>query len=477
MKSPLPIKDEVHLAFDTFKDRTRSLMAPTLKLGVTGLARAGKTVFITALLHQLIQSNRMPLFEVVREGRLINITLDQQPNDQLARFEYEKHLHALIEERIWPQSTRSLSQIRLQISFAPPLRRFNLLRPQQLYIDLIDYPGEWLLDLPLLSKGFRAFSEQALTRAGNHLYAHHAKDWLAVLQKVNVLEPADEPQIEALSNAFKAYLISIKKDNRSLTILPPGRFLMPGELEGAPVLTFCPLANLPESTFPPHSLAAIMERRYEAYKKHVVRPFFRDHIARLDRQIVLIDLLQTLNMGRDSLNALAESLGEILSCFRTGKNWWLTHLWQRKITRVLVAATKSDHLHHTDHKILEQMTQTLVGNALARAGAQGAKVDTLALASVRATREGLAKVNKTELPVIIGTPIAGEIIDGQSFDGETETAIFPGDLPENLEQALKRGDDTHLRFIGFRPPHTKKNDSLPHIRLDRALEFLFGDYT
>jgi predicted YcjX-like family ATPase len=41
----------------------------------------------------------------------------------------------------------------------------------------------------------------------------------------------------------------------------------------------------------------MMERRYEAYKTHVVKPFFREHIARLDRQIVLIDAMQALNAG------------------------------------------------------------------------------------------------------------------------------------------------------------------------------------
>ena len=40
-----------------------------------------------------------------------------------------------------------------------------------------------------------------------------------------------------------------------------------------------------------------MERRFEAYKTHVVKPFFREHIARLDRQIVLIDAMQALNAG------------------------------------------------------------------------------------------------------------------------------------------------------------------------------------
>ena len=33
----------------------------------------------------------------------------------------------------------------------------------------------------------------------------------------------------------------------------------------------------------------MMERRYDSYVAHVVKPFFHDHFARLDRQIVLVD--------------------------------------------------------------------------------------------------------------------------------------------------------------------------------------------
>ena len=48
----------------------------------------------------------------------------------------------------------------------------------------------------------------------------------------------------------------------------------------------------------------MMERRYEAYKTHVVKPFFRDHFARLDRQIVLVDMLAALNAGPAALRDL-----------------------------------------------------------------------------------------------------------------------------------------------------------------------------
>ena len=67
---------------------------------------------------------------------------------------------------------------------------------------------------------------------------------------------------------------------------------MPGDLEGSPALTFAPLPDRRGREPIAHgTMAAMMERRYEAYKTHVVKPFFRDHFARLDRQIVLVDAL------------------------------------------------------------------------------------------------------------------------------------------------------------------------------------------
>ena len=55
------------------------------------------------------------------------------------------------------------------------------------------------------------------------------------------------------------------------------------------------------------SLYAMMEHRYEAYKKLVVKPFFRDHFARIDRQIVLVDALQALNAGGGAVADLQDA--------------------------------------------------------------------------------------------------------------------------------------------------------------------------
>ncbi|MCC6204718.1 MAG: YcjX family protein, partial [Hyphomicrobiales bacterium] len=81
----------------------------------------------------------------------------------------------------------------------------------------------------------------------------------------------------------------------------------------------------------------------------------------------------------------------------------------------------------------------------------------------------------------IGTPLKGETIGDETFDGKTETAVFPGDLPVSPETALKAvPGELALRFVRFRPPKLERSTegvtlSLPHIRLDRALQFLLGD--
>jgi predicted YcjX-like family ATPase len=68
------------------------LVTPTVRLGVTGLARSGKTVFITALVRSLIAGGRLPFFAAMAEGRIQRAYLEPQPDDRVARFAYEDHL-------------------------------------------------------------------------------------------------------------------------------------------------------------------------------------------------------------------------------------------------------------------------------------------------------------------------------------------------------------------------------------------------
>jgi uncharacterized protein len=479
--------DEARIALDTFTGRVTGLVSPSLRLGVTGLSRAGKTVFISALVHNLIHGGRLPLFEAQKSGRIARAFLEEQPDDAVPRFQYEDHIDALVAQRIWPESTRAISELRLTIEFESASGWNRLLSSGRLSVDIVDYPGEWLLDLPLLGKTYRKFSHEAFELAELPVRAELSAKWRALADTVDPRSDADETMAMKLAEGFTAYLRACKHDHSALSTLPPGRFLMPGDLEGSPALTFAPLPKLSEGSARSGSLQAMMERRYEAYKTHVVKPFFREHITRLDRQIVLIDAMQALNAGPAAMADLERALTEILSCFRPGRAGILTGFFARRIGRILIAATKADHIHHESHDRLQAIVRRLADRAIERANFSGTDVDVLAMAAVRATREGTVKQGREVLPVIIGTPLRGETIAGETFDGTTETAIFPGDLPKNVDALFEPGEvravsqEPMIRFVRFRPPKLERTAegvtlSLPHIRLDRALQFLIGDH-
>jgi predicted YcjX-like family ATPase len=489
--APLPsftqIVEETRLAAQALAEFGAGLMHPTLRLGVTGLSRSGKTVFITALVQSLVQGGRLPVFEAMARGRIARARLEPQPDDAVPRFDYEAHLAALVDERRWPQSTRRVSELRVVIDYQPA----NGGRERSLTLDIVDYPGEWLLDLPLLDKSYAQWSAETIARSREGTRAALAADWHGHLATLDPRGPADEQDALAAAEHFTNYLKACRDDRFAMSLLPPGRFLLPGDLEGSPVLTFAPLALPEDDHAPAGSLWAMMARRYEAYKSIVVRPFFRQHFARLDRQIVLVDALAALNAGPDSVRDLEAAMAEILACFRAGRATMLSALVRPRIDRILFAATKADHLHHTSHDRLERVLARMAERAAERAKFSGALVDVVALAAVRATREASIDWQHQRLPSIIGTPIAGESAGGEVFDGDTETAVFPGDLPENPAvlfgpdatpfRGLSSGPsaDSDFRFLRFRPPHitrTAENVAvLPHIRLDHALQFLLGD--
>lgn len=480
-------KDDALIAFDSLSDRASNLLHPTIRLGVTGLSRAGKTVFISSLVHNLLHGGRLPLFEPVRANRVAAVRLEPQPDDAVPRFQYEDHIQSLVRERIWPDSTRAISELRLTVDYQSASGWGRYFSSGKLSIDIVDYPGEWLLDLPLLGQSYREFSRNTVALAQKGVRRELADAWLSHARSLDATAPADEMAAKRLSETFAAYLRACKADERSLSTLPPGRFLMPGDLEGSPALTFAPLPDLGEEEFRKGSLAAMMERRFEAYKNVVVRPFFREHFARLDRQIVLIDALQALNRGPEAVQDLERALQDVLACFRPGTNSLLSSLLGKRIDKVLIAATKADHLHHESHDRLEAITRRIVDRAIQRIGMSGAGIDVMAMASVRATREGTVRQGDETLPVITGTPMAGETIGEETFDGIRNTAIFPGDLPAESDSIFKVADSfpqlsrlPHLNIVRFRPPKLDETAggatlSIPHIRLDRALQFLLGD--
>ena len=282
------------------------LVQPSLRLGVTGLARSGKTVFTTALVHHLIRGTNLPAFRASAEGRIRRAQLAHQPDDAVPRFPYEEHMAALTESRRWPQSTNRISELRVDVEYE---RKAGWRTgPASLALDIVDYPGEWLLDLALLDAGYAEWSRQTIDASRKRDRLPVAGRWHETLKTFDPSGASDEMLASKASEAFKEYLTALRAGSEAVATTPPGRFLMPGDLAGSPALTFGPL-DLPQGQpIAAGSFAALMERRFEAYKTHVVRPFFRDHFQRIDRQIVLVDVLAAIDAGPVALAELEEAL-------------------------------------------------------------------------------------------------------------------------------------------------------------------------
>ncbi len=484
------LTDTAAVALREAGGRLSDLMTPTVRLGVTGLARSGKTVFITALIRNLVSGGRLPFFAAMAEGRIARAYLEPQPDDRVARFDYEEHLADLgADPPQWPESTRQISQLRITVEYTSTKVLRRMVAPGRVHIDIVDYPGEWLLDLPLLDLDFAAWSRHALDDARERPRQPAARAWLEFLATVDPASPANEQLARKGAKAFTLYLEEARAPDAALVAPGPGRFLLPGDLAGSPLLTFFPVPPDEAGGAGRGSLAAMLARRFESYKAHVVKPFFRDHFARLDRQIVLVDALSAVNAGPAALSDLERTLAAVLACFRPGANSWLSWFLPRRIDRLVFAATKADHLHHSSHDRLEAVLRWLTDKAIARAQYAGAEVKVMALAAVRATREAEARtpgtLGRQRLPCIVGVPLPGERLGGRTFDGKTEAAVFPGDLPDDPANLLDASRAEAVHFPRFRPPRLDPGADLgtgsgeaavlPHIRLDRALDFLLAD--
>lgn len=100
-----------------------------IRLAVTGLSRSGKTAFITALVNQLEHAaidGRLPLWDALRQGRILGARRVPQQNAHIPTFAYERGLDALFgDPPAWPEPTRGVAEVRLEIRYRTrhPLRK------------------------------------------------------------------------------------------------------------------------------------------------------------------------------------------------------------------------------------------------------------------------------------------------------------------------------------------------------------------
>src|SRR5262249_56873427 len=94
--------------------------------------------------------------------------------------------------------------------------------------------------------------------------ARLAADWHAHLKTLQAEAPEDEQATLQAAKLFTDYLRACRDERFAMSLLPPGRFLMPGNLATSPALTFAPLDVPADGAAPEGTLWAMMVRRLEA---------------------------------------------------------------------------------------------------------------------------------------------------------------------------------------------------------------------
>ena len=437
----------------------------TIRLGVTGLSRAGKTVFITSLIHNLrcavSNPERMPLLGVVRDRRLIDVVVEPPIAEHVRPFGYDDNL-ALMSANPpqWPAGTDDISEITICLKYKKLVKSSiwgseMVMKTFEQPIAIVDYPGEWLVDIPLQEMSFDQWSEQTISRATTGSRSQFSKEWLSYVDQISTdCQPTTEETITA-HNLYCDYLQKCKSQLK-LRYLQPGRFVCPGDSVNAPVMWFCPLPmSKRRGSSESNTLYGLMARQYEAYKARYANGFFQFFFNKINRQIVLADVLSALSAGKENFDDTKDALRDVTLAFKRQKSFWSMF----KVEKTLVAATKCDHVAEIQIDHLRGLVDNI---AVALPTNAQSNVSAMAVSSIVCTREEV--INGT--PFVVGRP-EGEA-KNRAISIPHITTVMP-----NSEYWYRY----NFEFPRFQPQVLPnfRDQGIQHINLDKALEYLLGD--
>jgi hypothetical protein len=326
---------------------------------------------------------------------------------------------------------------------------------RHLRLEFLDYPGEWLLDLPLLRMDFAAWSAATLRRLDRQPLA---KDFLAFSAALPSGAPADEALAATGHRLYRSLLFRLR-DEASLAYLQPGRFLMPAPGPEPPWTQFFPLRGR-------GGLVGLLGQRYGAYTDAVRQDLLSPLFGKLDRLVVLADLLTALAAGRDGFADTQAALAAASGAMRWQFSWTeaFTALFSLRrpppvIRRVAYAATKADHVAARQRGNLRGLMKALTP------GQGGVASAHFALASIRCTEDAAWQLGGRSVSAVRGR------VPGQGM-----ALSYPGEVPDQPpDDAFWTHEFFALpEFEPTRLPNARRV-GVPQIELDSLLTFLLDD--
>ena len=444
---------------------------------------------MTSLLSNLVALGRgyntLPKFQKMLsnngESRLKQIRIVPAGTATTAYFDYSAKLADLAAESpVWPPRTDDLAQIALDIEIERVGSVWSRLGPRRVRLEFLDYPGEWLLDLPLLSRSYNQWSDETLSALRG---LPQGNACVLFLDFLNTIESQDIPSDVLIRRGHALYVSALQECRTKLGLrhLQPGRFLCPGPHGDAPYLWFFPLSHMLERPAS-GTTGALLRDRYEAYKHQVKTEFFDNHFTAFNRQIVLVDVLGALHAGRNAFEDTRRALADIsnsmsygsdkssmieigAAALRAGKAI-LSSGGLRKIERIAFVATKADHVPALRRKNLENLLRDLVERAGGEQLFKGRPISFHTVAAVLSTQDDVVEVD--------GRPV--EVVRGQLLGEDRDKAFFPGDVPSGRPPESFWASP-FFELPCFKPPRIDPSGKfgIPHLGLDDVMVCLLKD--
>lgn len=440
-----------------------------IRLAVTGLSRAGKTVFITSAVQNLLAmadgKGALPKFDDHGiSGRLKKLGL-VAATGEAPRFPFERNFAALASASPhWPPRTASLAEVSMKFIVRRQYSAgLDFFKEREITVELLDYPGEWLLDLPLLQQDFHAWSDETLARMQTGIRAEPARPYLEFIRSLDLAKPADPDQMRRAYDLYLAYLFDAR-DRLGLRYLQPGGFLCAPPWPKTDAIIFGPLPGARRS-FKPGSLGATFKQRFDQYRADMGMYFFDRHFSRFDRQVVLVDVLGALHAGADAFEDTQLAIERLGDCFAYGGRT-ITNPFARGISKVLFAATKADHVPERQRDALQILLGRMAGSDIDSMRDARSTVRTAALASVRCTLDDRATIDGRDVAVVRGLPMHKDRL----------IKFYPGEVPLK-PPGRDFWDGSFFELPVFQPPKLDASgiSGVPHVALDDALFYLIGD--
>lgn len=441
------------------------------RIGVVGLYRSGKTVFLTSLINHL--QNHSPDRFRLGDGSA-RVTFDRElPPRSFDPFAYLQHRNQLVERHAWPVKTRTTAEYRCRFY------RSDWLISRGEWT-LVDFAGERMADILMADCSYAQWSDLLLAIFREHSeYRSLAGPYLAAMD-----DPATTG--EQLLAAYRRLLLELFLNYRP--VVSPSTFLLsedgtwlgdvprerwadrPAGLDER--RQFAPLS--PAARAGRGELARQFERHYGDYRSRLAQPL-AGWMRHCDHLVVLVDvttllaggeamyqgnrellrcLMDRLCPGKSLLGLSVDLLTTLLAPIHQQITRVLDLTW-RQISKIAFVATKADKVHQDDRQklvsLLREMVEPLV--AAHRERAVALEVEYFACAAVNSTRS------------LDGGKLLG------AAAGQSEPSVFtPSAVPEQWPPSWQHGQYT---FLNVAPHVPARRDAAPdHLGLNQVVDFL-----